>query len=185
MEFYYVFGIAVALAMDAFAVAVGVSLIPGGINIKQAVRLSLFFGLFQFIMPLFGWFVGNTFLDFIRAVDHWLAFFFLLVIGIKMIYESFRSQGKKIRRSDPTRGWPLLLLAIATSLDALAVGLSFAVLEAEIFYPAVVIGLVAFGLSLAGTRLGPLLGRVAGKWAEAAGGLILILIGVKILVEHL
>ena len=188
MNFIIVFGVALALAMDAFAVSVGVSLSLEGITKRQTFRLAFSLGFFQFMMPMVGWLAGNSLLKYIQAVDHWVAFGLLLFVGVKMIYESFK-RGKKTKEGnvnvDPTKGLSLLTLSVATSIDALAAGLSLAALHESILYPAVVFGLVAFLMTILGTRLGPPLGQRIGKKAELAGGLILILIGIKILAEHL
>ena len=188
MNIFIVFGVALALAMDAFAVSVGVSLNLDGITKRQTFRLAFSFGFFQFMMPIAGWLAGNSMLQHIQAVDHWVAFGLLLFVGVKMIYESFK-RGKKTKEGnvnvDPTKGLSLLTLSVATSIDALAVGLSFAALHKSILYPAVVFGFVAFLMTVLGTKLGPPLGQRIGKKASLAGGLILILIGIKILAEHL
>lgn len=186
MSFLYIIGIALALAMDAFAVSMSVSLLLGRINQRQIFRLAIHFGLFQFMMPVAGWLAGQSILTYIEAVDHWVAFGLLLAIGGRMIRESLNPQESKAgARSDPTKGFSLLLLSVATSIDALAVGLSFGVLGASILLPALVIGLVAFFMTVIGTLIGPYLSRIAGKRAELLGGIILIIIGVKILVDHL
>jgi len=186
MDLFLVIPVALALAMDAFAVSVGLSVLPGGLKKSQRLRLAVFFGFFQFLMPLIGWLAGQGFLGYIRDVDHWVAFGLLLFIGGKMAVGSFRNQGmaKKVS-GDPTKGVTLILLSVATSIDAFAVGLSFAALEQKIFFPSLFIGGVAFALTYFGTRLGPVFGKVAGKKAELFGGLILIFIGIKILTEHL
>ena len=178
-------GIALALALDALAVTLGLSLSDGSLNRRQAFRLSFHFGLFQFLMPLFGWTAGYGLKRFIEAYDHWVAFGLLTLVGVKMIVESLAAEGSKKNRSDPTRGLSLFVLSVATSIDAFAVGLSFAALRYPILFPAFVIGIVAFGMSLVGSRLGPLIGRLAGRRAELVGGAILIGIGIKILVDHL
>ena len=186
MKLFWIFPIAFALAMDAFAVSIGVSLTQDNLTRRSILRLAFFFGFFQFMMPILGWMAGKSILVYIRAVDHWMAFVLLLLIGIKMIYESMKGQEiARGSRADPTRGFSLFILSIATSIDALAVGLSFAVLETSILSSALIIGVVAFFMSLVGARIGPLLGKVIGKWAELAGGVILIFIGIKILIEHL
>lgn len=186
MNFFLVLPMALALAMDAFAVSVGVSTGLGGISRGQTFRLAFHFGFFQFMMPIIGWLAGQSVLKYIQSIDHWVAFGLLLFIGCKMIYESFQ-KGEKIanKKTDPTKGFSLLLLSIATSIDALAVGLSFAALQVAILFPSVIIGLVAFFMTIIGAQLGPLLGQVVGKRAELFGGLVLILIGIKILVGHL
>jgi putative Mn2+ efflux pump MntP len=186
MSFLYIVGIALALAMDAFAVSVGVSLSLGRINQRQIFRLAIHFGLFQFMMPVAGWLAGRSILVYIEAVDHWVAFGLLLAIGGRMIRESLKPQESKAGvKSDPTKGLSLFILSVATSVDALAVGLSFGVLGASILLPAAVIGLVAFIMTVIGTMVGPHLSRIFGKRAELLGGITLIIIGVKILVDHL
>ena len=178
------FLIAVGLGMDAFAVAIGAGVTIRGMTYRHVVRLSLHFGLFQFFMPIIGWAAGKTVEPYIAGFDHWLAFALLAVIGGKMIRDSYRGDAESFR-GDPTKGLMLLLLSIATSIDALAVGLSLAFLKVGIIYPSIVIGIVAFLMTAVGMRFGGLLGRVAGRWAELTGGLILIGIGLKIVAEHL
>ncbi len=186
MNLFLVVPIALALAMDAFAVAVGLNVAPKGLDRSQIFRLGLFFGFFQFMMPLIGWLAGQGFLRYIRLVDHWVAFVLLCFIGGRMVLASFRDKQTKEKISyDPTKGLTLVMLSVATSIDAFAVGLSFAALEEGILYPSLIIGVVAFLLTVGGARLGPLVGKLAGKWAEFCGGLILIFIGIKILVDHL
>jgi putative Mn2+ efflux pump MntP len=172
--------------MDAFAVSIGVSLRLGGISHRQSFRLALHFGLFQFLMPCGGWLLSRSIQSYIQAVDHWIAFFLLLLIGGRMVRDSFNHEDKAMKkRSDPTKGVTLLVLAIATSIDAFAAGLSLGLLNTKVLYPALVIGIVAFILSLTGSRLGPILGKIIGKRAELIGGVVLILIGSKILFDHL
>jgi putative Mn2+ efflux pump MntP len=179
-------GLALALAMDAFAVALGVGLSLKPATGRQTFRLAFHFGLFQFLMPILGWSVGETLVRYIEEYDHWVAFVLLLAVGGKMIFESFRPEDAGEReRNDPTRGLAVLVLSVATSLDALAVGLSLAALHVAIVIPAVVIGVVAFSMTVLGMKIGPALGRVIGRRAELLGGLILILIGFKILAGHL
>ena len=186
MNLYLVIPVALALAMDAFAVSVGLSVLPGGLKKSQRLRLAVFFGFFQFLMPMIGWLAGQGFLDYIRDVDHWVAFGLLLLIGGKMVVESFRNGGSAKKVSgDPTKGVTLILLSIATSIDAFAVGLSFAAIQQKILYPSIIIGAVAFVMTLLGKKIGPVIGKIAGKRAELFGGLILIFIGIKILTEHL
>jgi len=172
--------------MDAFAVTMGIGAALKRLKPAQSLRLAFSFGLFQFGMPLLGWAAGRSVLPLIEAVDHWVAAGLLFLVGGRMVYDAFRSQKiDKPGPRDPTRGLKLLLLAVATSIDALAVGLSLAMLSVSILIPALVIGIVAFTLSLLGARLGPVLGRLAGKRAELAGALVLFVIAVKILVDHL
>lgn len=186
MSFIWTVGLAVALAMDCFAVTMGLACGARGLTTKQALRLAVFFGGFQSVMPILGWFAGERLLGLIRNFDHWIAFGLLALIGGRMIWESARmSEAEKACRPDQTQGHRLLVLAVATSIDALAVGLSLGVVSTGIVYPAVIIGITSFVLTLAGAKLGPVVGRLAGRRAELAGGLILVGIGVKILVQHL
>ena len=186
MNLFFVLPIALALAMDAFAVSVGLGVSQKGLSWNQVFRLAFCFGLFQFLMPLIGWLAGQTVIESIKAVDHWVAFGLLLMVGGKMISESFRGQDKNNKlKGDQTRGLVLLMLSVATSIDALAVGLSFTALGQAVFYPSVVFGVVAFLMAVAGAKIGPLFGQFAGRWAEFLGGAVLIFIGVKILLNHL
>jgi putative Mn2+ efflux pump MntP len=186
MSFIFILGIAVALAMDCFAITLGLACGARGLTMKQAVRMAAYFGGFQFLMPVAGWFAGDRLLSLIKDFDHWIAFGLLALIGGRMIYESFgMSEEEKACRPDQTQGTRLLVLALATSIDALAVGLSLGVIRTSILYPAVVIGATSFALTVAGAKLGPVLGRIVGRRAELVGGLILFGIGAKILVEHL
>jgi len=185
MNIFLVLPVALALAMDAFAVSVGLSVAQKGLKRDQILRLAFHFGFFQFVMPLIGWLAGLSFMDSIRDVDHWVASVLLFIIGCKMVYEAVRGR-EKLREAvgDPTRGLTLILLSIATSIDAFAVGISFAALETNILWPSIVIGMVAFLLTLLGTSIGPVLGKAVGRRAELLGGLILILIGIKIIIDH-
>mgnify|MGYP005622986841 CR=1 FL=1 len=186
MNVYFLFPIALALAMDVFAVSTGVCLSQGGLTGRRTFRMAYFFGLFQFMMTVLGWAAGNSVLVNIQKYDHWVAFLLLFFIGAKMIYESLKeSELKQASKEDPTRGFPLLILSFATSIDALAVGLSFALLSVSVIPASLMIGLVAFLMSLVGVKLAPFLGKIAGKWAELSGGLILIAIGIKILFDHM
>jgi len=186
LSFPFILGLAVALAMDCFAITLGMACGSRGLTLKQAVRMAAYFGGFQFVMPVIGWFAGDRMLGLIQRFDHWVAFGLLAVIGGRMIYESVEmSEEEKACRPDQTQGKRLLVLALATSIDALAVGLSLGVVRTGILYPAAVIGVMSFALTVVGAKLGPVVGRIAGKRAELAGGLILIGIGAKILIEHL
>jgi len=186
MSLFLIVTIAFALAMDAFAVAVGLSFNQDRLTLKQSLRLSFSFGLFQFLMPILGWLTGQSILGYIQAFDHWVAFGMLLFIGCRMIWESAKDHNRpKNLNADPTTGLSLLMLSIATSIDALAVGLSYSILGNAIFWPAVIIGIVAFGVTFIGTKVGPLFGLILGKRAGFVGGLVLIAIGVKILLDHL
>jgi putative Mn2+ efflux pump MntP len=178
-------GIAIGLAMDAFAVAIGAGLTLKVVTPRRTFRLAWHFGLFQALMPIVGWLAGLTVAEYIAPVDHWIAFGLLAAIGGKMIYEALKNEDDEGGRSDPTKGWSLILLSVATSIDALAVGLSLAMLNVDIWYPAVVIGVVAAAFTIVGLQLGRRFGALLGRRMEVIGGLILIGIGVKILIEHL
>jgi putative Mn2+ efflux pump MntP len=175
--------LAVALAMDAFAVSVGAGAAGRARGGRATFRLAFHFGLFQFLMPVLGWLAGSTVAHLVAAVDHWIAFALLAWIGGGMIRAAFRDDGATV--ADPSRGWSLVLLSLATSVDALAVGFSLAMLRVRIWQPSVVIGLVAALFSVLGHRGGDRLGRRFGRRAEFAGGVILLGIGARILVEHL
>jgi len=185
MSLITLFAIATGLAMDAFAVSIAVGLALKRVTGRQAFRLSFHFGLFQFLMPIIGWLAGLTVERWIASFDHWIVLGLLAFIGIKMIRGSFQKDEHHADVADPTRGASLVMLSLATSIDALAVGLSLALLKVKIWYPAVVIGIVAGLLTLIGMRLGQRLGSVFGKRMEAIGGLILLFIGCKIVWEHL
>jgi len=186
MSVVVILGMAIALAMDCFAITLGLACGARGLTMRQVLRMAAFFGGFQFVMPIAGWLAGDKLLGFIKSFDHWVAFGLLALIGGRMIYESFGlSEEEKAVRPDRTQGSRLLILALATSIDALAVGLSLGVVRAGILYPAVVIGATSFVLTIVGAKLGPVVGRIVGRRAELLGGLILIAIGVKILIEHL
>ena len=187
MNFFLVLAVALALAMDAFAVSVGISLSHEKITKQQTLRLASHFGFFQLMMPLVGWYAAqNILVRYIEPFDHWVAFSLLVIIGGKMIYESFkRGEESKSNKTDPTKGLSLIVLSVATSIDAFAVGLSLAALHVTILYPAIVIGMVAFFMTVLGVNIGPFFGRLIGKRAELLGGLILIIIGVKTLSDHL
>jgi manganese efflux pump family protein len=179
-----IFILAVGLGIDAFSVAIGI----GATNDKRSwtpiLRLSAAFGLFQFVMPIAGWLAGQTVVEIIASFDHWIAFTLLALVGGKMIREGFEKEGENEEKADPTRGWPLLLLSIATSIDALAVGFSFSVLKNPILFPAVIIGMVCFIMTIIGMVFGKVLAKIFGKKVEIFGGLVLIAIGIKILIDH-
>ncbi|MBN1844364.1 MAG: manganese efflux pump [Sedimentisphaerales bacterium] len=176
--------LALGLALDAFSVAIAVGVVLPRLSFRPIFRLAWHFGFFQFLMPIVGWLAGMTVQKHVAAFDHWVAFGLLGGIGGKMILESFRS-GPELSRSDPTRGWSLIMLSLATSIDALAVGISMAVVGIRIWLPSVVIGVVALLMTVLGMHLGRRLGARLGRHMERIGGLILIAIGSKILIEHL
>lgn len=179
-----ILAIAVALAMDAFAVAVATGL-KLRCSLVQTVRMAGAFGIFQFAMPVIGWALGLTVRSYIETFDHWVAFILLAFVGGKMLWEA--RKGGEEECTDPTKGSTLVLLAIATSIDALAVGISMAVLKVDIWYPAAVIGLVCFIITAIGMHIGRIVVREGSTLAAKAnivGGLVLIGIGIKILYEH-
>jgi len=176
--------IALGLAMDAFAVSIASGLAIEKLTARHVFRMAFHFGLFQAMMPLLGWLAGTTVAPYIEAWDHWVALALLGVIGGKMLRDSF-SDDDGTPRSDPTRGWSLVTLSVATSIDALAVGLGLAMLRVQILMPVVIIGLVAAVMSTLGIAFGSRLGRRWGRRAEALGGIVLIVIGLRIVVSHL
>lgn len=179
--------IGVGLSMDAFAVAVCKGLAMRKIDMRYAVILAVFFGGFQALMPILGWLAGIRFAKYIQAVDHWIAFGLLAFLGIRMILETIREKEEKIERLDrlPVSLQEFFLLAVATSIDALAVGITFAFLAVRILPSASLIGCITFGFSIAGVLIGNLFGIRFKKPAAIAGGVILMIIGVRILLEHL
>jgi manganese efflux pump family protein len=177
--------IAFGLSADCFAVAFGSSVSRKNYPIRQFLRLAISFGLFQAFMTFLGWLAGNTIIKYISTYDHWVAFGLLAFVGGRMVWESVHDDETHEKTNDFTRWWLLLTLSIATSLDALAVGLSFAFLNVNIAAASLTIGLVAFAITILGAFLGKRLGAVVGKRAELAGGIILIIIGIRILLEHL
>ncbi len=183
MSLFELFVLAVGLSMDAFAVSVCKGLAMKQINIKKAAIVGAWFGGFQALMPLIGWLLGSRFKSYITAIDHWIAFVLLLIIGANMIKESF---DKSEEGADASLGFKLMLmLAVATSIDALAVGVTFAFLDVNIWWAIIFIGCVTFTLSAIGVKVGSVFGVKYKSKAELAGGIILILIGTKILLEHL
>ncbi|MFR5486245.1 manganese efflux pump MntP family protein [Eubacterium sp.] len=178
----------VGLAMDAFAVSICKGLAMRKVNKKQAVVIALFFGGFQAIMPIVGWFLCKGFQNYIEAFDHWIAFALLAFIGMKMIIETLseKEEDVVVEKMDPPLDMKeMLMLAIATSIDALAVGISLAALDRPIVESAAIIGVVTFVISIIGVYIGNFFGNRYKKRAELAGGIILVLIGVKILCEHM
>jgi putative Mn2+ efflux pump MntP len=184
MDLFTLLGTALALAMDAFAVSAAIAASLPRVTARHTFRLAWHFGLFQFLMPIVGWAGGAALSRHLAAIDHWIAFGLLLLLGARMFVQSFSTEERAERR-DPTRGWSLVGLSVATSIDALAVGLSLGLLEVAIWVPSAVIGLVACALTCVGTLVGIRVGPALGRWAERAGGLVLLAIGARILVQHL
>lgn len=183
MSFVYIFLVAIALAMDAFSVSIIAGLFNKKPDFRFYFRISFHFGLFQFLMPILGYFLGAYLENFLQSIDHWVAFSLLSIIGVKMIMDSFSKDENK-KKKDPSRGSTLILLSIATSIDALAIGITLGVLNKAVFFPSVIIGIVCLIFSVAGVFIGKTFGHFFKK-IEVIGGLILILIGLKILLEHL
>lgn len=184
MEFLTVFLLAIGLSFDSFAVSVCSGLNLPHIRFIQAAKIAIFLALFQAIMPLIGWLVGNSVKSLIEPVDHWIAFGLLSLIGGKMIIESLiSSEAREIK--NPLNIRVILTLSLATSIDALAVGFSFATLLDKIWIAVLVIGTVTFIASMLGILLGKKTGPKINRYAEIIGGLILIILGIKILIEHI
>lgn len=175
--------IGIGLAMDAFAVSITSGITIRKMKLRHAFMISSFFGFFQAIMPLLGWTVGLSFRSYIQSLDHWIAFFLLGFIGTKMIIDS-RKEDKE-DSFDPLNVYILFTLSIATSIDALAVGITFSFLDIEIWQTSFVIGIITFIICLIGTKIGKTYGHLLEDKVEVAGGLILIAIGLKILIQHL
>ena len=178
------FILAVGLSMDACAVSICKGLATGKVKLKHMAISGAWFGGFQAMMPLIGYFLGTTFEKYVKAVDHWIAFVLLGAIGINMIKEAF---SKEEDSADCDFGFkPMLLMAIATSIDALAVGITFALLpDVNIIAAVLFIGITTFLLSAIGVKLGSIVGGKYKSWAQLAGGIILVILGIKILIEHL
>ena len=176
------FMVAVGLAMDAFAVSICKGLSLGKIKLRHMAIAGLWFGGFQAIMPAIGYLFGSLFADKIKAIDHWVAFVLLAIIGVSMIKESFEDDDEMDACMDPKC---MFILAVATSIDALAVGVSFAFLRVSIVWSVLFIGVITFVLSAIGVKIGSVFGAKYKSKAESAGGIVLILIGTKILLEHL
>lgn len=176
--------IAVGLAMDAAAVSLAASASGYARDGRAVFRLSFHFGLFQFLMPVLGWFAGMGLVTFVRTVSHWIAFGLLMFVGGRMV-KSGLDPSQESHTRDPSRGMTMVMLSLAVSIDALAVGLSLAMLDIGIWYPSVIIGVVTSALSLLAIRIGNRLGSLFGKRMEIVGGLVLIFIGSRILLARL
>lgn len=183
MSFIEIFLISIGLAMDAFAVATCKGLAMKKLEWKKALIIGLYFGIFQAVMPIIGYFLGINFQDKIVNIDHWVAFVLLLAIGINMIKEALSS--KEEEKNDSIDFKNMIILSIATSIDALAIGITFAFLNCNIIKSASLIGIVTFILSTIGVKIGNKFGSKYENKAEIVGGVILIILGMKILTEHL
>jgi putative Mn2+ efflux pump MntP len=183
--------VALGLSMDAFAVSVGSGVCIPDLTPRYALRASLAFGLFQFMMPVAGWLAGQTFRAYIEGLDHWIAFGLLAFIGGKMVAESFKHGDPDSCSDDERRKTnildfgTLMILSVATSIDALAVGISYSMIGEPILGPSAIIGAVTFAVCLVGCEFGKRIGARFERWAELGGGVVLVGIGVKIAAEHL
>ena len=183
MKLFEIIFISIGLAMDAFAVSVCKGLSMKKMNWKNTLIIALYFGLFQALMPVVGYFLGSTFSSFVESIDHWIAFILLAVIGTNMIKDSTDDELDK--RNDNVDFKTMIVLAIATSIDALAVGVTFSFFEINLVLSITIIGIITFILSIIGVLIGNKFGDKFQNKAELAGGIILIIIGLKILLEHL
>jgi manganese efflux pump family protein len=177
--------VALGLSMDAFAVSLGKGMGMHRLNLQKSLIIALLFGSFQAVMPLLGWLMGKQFERYITAVDHWIAFGLLGFIGVKMIFDAWKTDQRQQSCGNALQLQELLILAVATSIDALAVGITFSILYISIVPAVALIGVVTFILSFAGVCLGCRFGTKMKSKAESIGGIVLILIGTKILLEHL
>lgn len=181
MSLIEIFLLGLALSADAFAVSIAAGICSPQVSTGDKLKMSAFFGFFQGVMPVIGWFAGFLFLTYIKAFDHWIAMGLLSFIGIKMIIESRKPEDCKTFCYFDL--WPLFVMAVATSIDALAAGLSILILGEHIFFPAVFITCTTFVVSLVGVNIGRRAGRRLGQSAELVGGIVLILIGIKIVAD--
>lgn len=183
MNFLTILSLAIALSMDSFSVSICKGLNTRSFSVKTAISCGLWFGGFQALMPLIGYFFGYQFESLITNIDHWIAFGLLLLIGANMIREAFEEEKDNDKNKNNTK--TMFLLAVATSIDALAVGVTFAFLMVDIWRAILIIGVTTFLFSFAGVAIGNFFGVKYSKPASVIGGIILILIGTKILLEHL
>lgn len=175
--------IAVGLAMDAFSVAICKGLSMKKFDLKKAIIIGLYFGIFQGVMPIIGFLLGNTFVETIEKYDHWIAFALLAIIGVNMIREAFDKDD--CETNDKVDFKSMIWLAIATSIDALTVGITFSMFKVNIYFAALLIGIITYSLSIIGVIIGNKFGCKYKSKAEVTGGLVLIVMGIKILIEHL
>ena len=185
MDLPVLIGIAIGLSMDALAVSVANGIMIKKLRVEHAFRIAFSFGFFQAIMPLIGWAAGITFSAYIKEIDHWVAFGLLVIVGSRMIWESFTNSQKDEAARNCLHFPTLLILSLATSIDALAVGVSFAFLDMTIWFPILIIGLITFVICFIGVKIGNKLGPIFGNKLGIIGGLVLIGIGIRILIQHL
>lgn len=185
MSVFEIILISIGFAMDAFGASIGKGLsMPVGEN-RRKVTLAFLFGLFQFLMPIIGWLIGRQFIDVISEWDHWIIFGLLGYLGIAMIREGLSDETDEDDDKQFLGAWEMMMLSVATSLDAMAVGLTFAFMPINVWKASTMIGVITFGISLIGIYLGKFMGQFVGKYADILGGGVLILIGTKILLQHL
>jgi manganese efflux pump family protein len=184
VDFSTILFTAIGLSADCFAVALSISIAQRNFSLCKFIRFPLAFGIFQALMLLLGWLVGRTVVEFISSYDHWLAFALLTIIGGRMIWESLHDEDERAEK-DFSKWFTLLALSLATSIDSLAAGLSYAFLNVDILLAGITTGLISFIVPLIGYYIGKKVGALVGRRAEMAGGIILILIGLRILLEHL
>jgi manganese efflux pump family protein len=184
MDTLTLLGTAVALGMDAFAVAICVAASLALVTARHVFRLSWHFGLFQSMMTICGWVGGAALSTFMSGANYWIAFGILSLLGLNMIRQSFHPECR-IEGHDPTKGWSLIGFSVATSIDALAVGVSLSLIGSAIWIPALVIGIAAIVMTFVGMKIGRQVGAHLGQWAERLGGIVLIGIGVKVLADYL
>ena len=185
MDIYMILLTGLGLAMDAFSVSVTDGIVLKKPRFSEAFKIAMFFGAFQFLMPVLGYLLGSAFSRCIIAFDHWIAFGLLAFIGGKMIWEAFFEKDDLTEAKNPLDTYTLFILAIATSIDALAVGITFATMAVPVLMASLLIGVMTFFICTFGVYIGSLCGNVLGNKAEIIGGLVLIGIGTKILIEHL
>lgn len=186
MQLINILAISIALAMDAFAVSIAVGVSLKQITFRQNFRLAWHFGFFQGMMPVLGWGAGLTIQTWVEQYDHWIAFGLLIYVAQGMLRSAFKGEKANEKQKDPTRGITLVMLSIATSIDALAVGFSLSLIGISIWSPAIIIGIVAGVFTTVGMHLGKIIGSGSNldRYAEAIGGVVLLLIGINIVREH-
>lgn len=179
MGLWEILVLAFVLGIDAFSVALAIGV--GNCTLRQNLRLSFHFGLFQFLMPVIGWLIGRNVMSFVQEYDHWVAFAILFLIGAKMIYESLHHRSEGSKKGDQTRGFHLIALSIAVSIDALGAGVSMGILDVSILYPITIIGITTAGMTFTGAKLGSIISTAIGDRMPAFGGVILIILSIKML----
>lgn len=184
MNFIGILLIALSMSMDAFAVCIGAGTTGQANGPRPNFRMAFHFGLFQFIMPTLGWLVGQAVERYLAMFDHWVAFGLLAFVGGRMIWSGFHADREEAR-NDSSRGWAMVLLSIAVSIDALVIGFSLRLIGVPVWYPAIVIGVVTGLMSLLGLKIGNRLGKRFGHGMEILGGLVLLGIGIRIVMAHL